>query len=54
LPDGKEWLYLPASEKMCLYESLKDGTLDLFDVAEMNDFLMMKADNEELARPKKD
>lgn len=35
---------------MCRYESLKDGTLDLFDVALMNDALMVKADNEAMAR----
>ncbi len=31
---------------MCSFEALKDGRLDLFDVALMNDFLDMKADNE--------
>lgn len=35
---------------MCRYESLKDGTLDLADIARMNEYLVMKADNEELAR----
>lgn len=31
---------------MCSFEALKDGRLDLFDVALMNDYLDMKADNE--------
>lgn len=35
---------------MCRYESLKDGTLDLADIALMNDKLMVRADNERIAR----
>lgn len=35
----------PAVEKMCRYESLKDGTIDLFDLAEMNDALDVKEEN---------
>lgn len=35
---------------MCRYESLKDGSLDLADIALMNDSLSVKADNEALAR----
>jgi len=35
---------------MCRYESLKDGTLDLADIALMNDALAVKADNELRAR----
>ncbi|WP_420913113.1 DUF6889 family protein [Burkholderia seminalis] len=31
---------------MCRFESLKDGTLDLADVALMNDSLAVRADNE--------
>lgn len=31
---------------MCKYESLLDGTLGLEDIALMNDFLMMEADNQ--------
>lgn len=33
---------------MCKFESLKDGTLDLADVALMNDALDVVADNEYL------
>jgi len=35
---------------LCKYESLHDGTLDIMDVALLNDALMVKADNEALAR----
>lgn len=35
---------------MCRYESLKDGALDLGDIALMNDYLAMDADNEMLAQ----
>jgi len=33
---------------------LKDGTLDLADIALMNDFLMMRADNEELMQKRRE
>jgi hypothetical protein len=35
---------------MCRFESLKNGELDLADIALMNDALAVKADNELLAR----
>jgi hypothetical protein len=31
---------------MCKYESLIDGTLDIMDVARMNDYLDVKSENE--------
>lgn len=36
----------PVRAGMCKYESLVDGTLDLADVALMNDFLAVRSDNE--------
>lgn len=36
----------PVLEKCCLYESLIDGTLDLADLARMNDALDVKYENE--------
>lgn len=45
LPDGLDWLLLPVAEGMCKYESLLDGTLDLADVALMNDCLLVRAEN---------
>jgi hypothetical protein len=50
LPDSEDWLMHPVDAGMCRYESLKDGTLDLDDLARMNDYLAMKADNETLAQ----
>lgn len=50
LPGGEDWLLAPVLAGMCKFESLKDGTLDLADIALMNDALACKADNEHLAR----
>jgi hypothetical protein len=35
---------------MCHFESLKNGMLDLADIALMNDALTVKSDNEQLAK----
>lgn len=48
--EGEEWVLRPATEGMCQYESLKDGTLDLEDVARMNAALDVKFENENRAR----
>ena len=37
-------------EGLCKYESLKDGTLDICDVALLNDALAVRAENERLAK----
>ncbi|WP_261524187.1 DUF6889 family protein [Burkholderia multivorans] len=37
---------------MCKYESLIDGTLDLADIALMNDSLAVRADNDAAFRRK--
>jgi hypothetical protein len=50
LPGGEDWLLAPVIAGMCRYESLKDGTLDLSDIALMNDALAVRADNEDRAR----
>lgn len=44
--DDEDWLLRPVVEGMCLYESLLDGTLNLEDVAKMNDALDVRAENE--------
>lgn len=49
LPGGEDFLLAPVLAGMCRYESLKDGTLDLADVALMVDALRVKALNEQLA-----
>ena len=46
MPDGEDWLLRPVVRGMCRYESLKDGTLDLADVAMMNDALNVQDENE--------
>lgn len=48
--DGEDWIMRPAVEGLCKYESLKDGTLDLEDVARMNAAIDVKAENQRLYR----
>ena len=36
----------PVLAGMCKFESLKDGTIDLYDIALMNDALTVRAENE--------
>jgi hypothetical protein len=43
---GEDWLLRPVVEGMCRYESLKDGTLELVDIARMNDALDVRYENE--------
>jgi hypothetical protein len=46
MPDGESWLLRPVAEGLCKYESLKDGTLDLEDIAKLNDLIDVKVENE--------
>lgn len=46
MPSGLGWLLAPVAAGWCRYESLKDGTLDLVDVAVMNDALAVRAEND--------
>ncbi|TWA78024.1 hypothetical protein FBZ85_106184 [Azospirillum brasilense] len=46
LPGRRGWLLRPVSEGWCRYESLKDGTLDLADIAEMNDCIDARIEND--------
>jgi hypothetical protein len=41
-----DWLMRPVKQGMCRYESLLDGTVDLADIAEMNDCLDVDTENE--------
>ena len=50
LPDGEDWLLRPVLRGMCRYESLINGSLDLADVALMNDALDVQDENEERYR----
>jgi hypothetical protein len=54
LPGDEDWLLIPtlADPPLCTLRELKDGTYDLADVALMNDALMVRADNERMARRK--
>lgn len=45
LPDGEDWLMRPVLAGVCRYESLKDGTVDLADLARMNDALDARDEN---------
>lgn len=49
LPDGEDWLLRPVVRHMCRYESLKDGTLDLCDIALMNEALDVIEENRVIA-----
>jgi hypothetical protein len=44
--DKEDWVMRPVLEGMCKYESLKDGTVDLEDIARMNDALDVRQENE--------
>ena len=46
MPGGEDWLLRPVVRGMCRYESLRDGTLGLKDVALMNDALDVQTENE--------
>ena len=50
MEDGEDWIMRPAIEGVCSYESLKDCTLDLEDIARMNAALDVKAENEKRFR----
>lgn len=42
----EDWVMRPILEGLCKYESLRDGTLDLEDLARMNEALDVRAENE--------
>jgi hypothetical protein len=46
MSEDEEWLLRPVIEGCCQYESLKNGVLDLVDIAKMNEALDVKAENE--------
>ncbi|UTN94663.1 MULTISPECIES: DUF6889 family protein [Serratia] len=46
MPGGEDYILRPVDAGLCSFEALKDGRIDLFDIALMNDYLDMKADNE--------
>jgi hypothetical protein len=46
---GEGWLLRPVLRGMCKYESLKDGTLTLCDIALMNEALDVEDENQSRA-----
>ena len=42
---GEDWLMRPVIEGLCKYESLLNGTIDLFDIARMNDAIDVRDEN---------
>ena len=48
---GEDWLLRPVLSHLCRYESLKDGSLDLEDIALLNEALDVQAENEYRSRP---
>lgn len=44
-----DWVLRPVVRGMCRFESLKDGSIDLDDIALMNDALDVVAENERIA-----
>ena len=50
MPDAHDWILRPwVRGKAVSYESLKDGTLDLLDLAIMNDAIDVADENERRA-----
>ena len=46
MADGEDWIMRPVGEGMSRYENLIDGTLDLTDVARMNEYLDVRDENQ--------
>jgi len=46
MADGEDWLMQPVSEGYCKYESLLDCSLDLEDIARMNEAIDVKYENQ--------
>ncbi|WP_074167969.1 DUF6889 family protein [Candidatus Arsenophonus triatominarum] len=46
MPDGKDFLRFPVEYGYIPFTALKDGSVDLADLAEINDWIDIKQDNE--------
>lgn len=46
MTSGEGWLMRPVTRNMCLYESLKNGVIDLEDISRMNEALDVETENE--------
>lgn len=45
MPEGDDWLMRPVMRGLIKYESLADGTLDLCDIARLNDAIDVQDEN---------
>lgn len=43
--ENEDWMMRPVMRGMCSYENLSNGTLDLFDVARMNEAIDVEEEN---------
>lgn len=48
--EGEDWLLRPVLRGCCRYESLLDGTLDLYDIALLNEAIDVEHENQLRAR----
>ena len=44
--ENEDWLLRPVLRGLCRYESVRDGTLTLEDIALLNELLDVEAENE--------
>ncbi len=42
---GEDWIMRPVLEGLCKFESLRDGTLTLMDIAYMNEAIDVRNEN---------
>lgn len=45
MTEEEDWLMRPVKNGLCKYESLVDGTLDLVDLARLNECLNVETEN---------
>ena len=52
MAEGLDWLYRPVLRGLCRAESLKDGSLDMCDIAELNEAIDVEETNKYLIHEK--
>lgn len=45
MQSGRDWLLRPVLRGLCKYEALHDCSIDLYDIAEMNDAIDVEIEN---------
>lgn len=48
----EDWLFRPVLRGLCKYESLKDGSLNLLDIAKLNEALDVESENQSILKDK--